>query len=101
MKHPESTTRVLELSPGFVLSADDGPVVLATGPLHPDGEGSFAYRVCMLIMPGKDFQPFTVHNVFYDDERERWGLQTGDYAQTIEEAAAYFTARTGQEASTT
>lgn len=95
MRHPVSTDKVSALKPGDQL--DGGAVVLETGRIHPDGEGSFAWRVCALIIPDKEYQPFVVWNVYYDDERERWSCESGDYAMTISGALERFAARTGQK----
>ena len=93
MRHPESTAKVETLVPGMQL--EGGPIVIEAGPVHPDGEGSFAWRVCILLIADSNpFHPFTVHNVYYDDEREHWQLQTGNYARDITEALEYFGART-------
>jgi hypothetical protein len=101
MRHARSTTEMEKVRQGTILPSDRGEtVIIKAGRLHPDGDGSFAWRVVVHTLPGNDLHPFAVHDLHYDDEasstgRRPWVFGSGAYCQTIEDALAAFHARAG------
>jgi hypothetical protein len=98
MRHPESTQHMQGVRAGSVLPDVDGPaVILKAGKLHPDADGTYAWRVVVHTVPGNTLHPFAVSDLHYDDETASgrpWVFGFGSAYATPEAALDAFKART-------
>lgn len=69
-------------------------VIVAIGNRQPAGPGCFASAV-VLYLRRTGYDPYVVHNLYFDDEVEEWKLQTGDYANDLDRAVELFRQRGG------
>jgi hypothetical protein len=96
MKHPKSTEMMRGVRVLSVISYPTGETtILKIGPVHPDGDGSFAWAEVIHTLPHNEIHPFATHMLIYDDEAGRFAFSHGDYFETVDGALADFKHRTG------
>jgi hypothetical protein len=92
--HALSQAMLDRVRPGATVELHGGHdiTIVAIGNRQPAGPGSFASAV-VLYVRRTDYDPYVVHNLYFDDEAEQWKLQTGDYANDLERAVELFNRR--------
>jgi len=96
MRHPHSTKKMNQLKVNELILTSSGHVmILAKGPVIPDGEGCYASATVIHTNPCNDYHPFTVHVLIYNDDQDLWMLSAGDYCRDLTTALEIFETRTG------
>lgn len=101
MRHAHSTRMLeqLKVTDRFSTPGIYGAQVLAKGPVHPDGEGSYAWAYVLHTNPGNDYHPFAVRPLHYNDDSDTsyagWQGGGGDYCRDLTTGLEVFEARTG------
>lgn len=85
MQHPDMRTEIHGVSDAICIKYSH---------LQDKGRGMRAHGIGLCILPnhgGRD--RFVVWTLIYDEEREFWFAEQGDYCETVERALEYFEKR--------
>lgn len=77
---------------GTVISV--GRTVISYTHQHSGGQGMYPHGVC-IAYKGEGHHPYVVWTAIYDDNRQVWFAEDGDYCVNITEATERYNARGG------